>query len=514
MNTTTRKRLNRRKRRIQNRLAKPILRPRSEPVFSASNIHYEMADRLRGLNCGGLGAIHRMVVALGLAGALDRDVQLLKVHLPYHESDHVLNIAYNFLCGGTCLEDLEFRRNDEAYLDALGAMRIPDPTTAGDFCRRFETDSQVLVLMEAVNQVRLKVWKQQPPEFFREAVLHVDGTLAPTDGECKQGMDMSYKGLWGYHPLLLSLANTKEPLYLVNRSGNRPSHEQADEYLNKAIDLLRRAGFLKIRMRGDTDFTQTAKLDGWNEAGDVSFIFGVDAMPNLKALAAELPESDWDRLARPPRYQVKTTERNKPENVKERIVRERGYENLVLQYEDVAEFDYRPGKCKHTYRMIALRKTISVEKGQAQLFEQYRYFFYITNERDLSAQEVVFAANDRCDQENLIEQMKNGVHAMRNPLDNLHSNWAYMVMASLAWTFKSWAALLVPAPRGLWHNRYEAERQTLLKMEFKRFANSLINLPCQIVRTGRRIVYRLLSWNPWIPVLLRLSAAMRLPLRC
>ena len=226
-------------------------------MFSASNIHYEMADRLRGLNCGGIGAIHRMVVALGLVEALDRDVQLLKVHLPYHESDHVLNIAYNFLCGGTCLEDLELRRNDEAYLDALGAMRIPDPTTAGDFCRRFETDSQVLALMEAINQVRLKVWKQQPPEFFREAVLDVDGTLAPTDGECKQGMDMSYKGLWGYHPLLISLANTKEPLYLVNRSGNRPSHEQADEYLDKAIDLLRRAGFLKIRMRGDTDFTQT-----------------------------------------------------------------------------------------------------------------------------------------------------------------------------------------------------------------------------------------------------------------
>jgi hypothetical protein len=483
-------------------------------VFAASNIHYEVADRSRGLNCGGLGVIHRMVVALGLAQALDRDVQLLKVHLPYHESDHVLNIAYNFLCGGTCLEDLELRRNDEVYLDALGASRIPDPTTAGDFCRRFETDSQVLGLMEAINQVRLKVWKQQPQEFFREAVLHVDGTVAPTGGECKQGMDMSYKGLWGYHPLLISLANTKEPLYLINRSGNRPSHEQADEYLNKAIDLLRRAGFLKIRMRGDTDFTQTAKLDGWNEAGDVSFIFGVDAMPNLKALAAELPESDWDRLARPPRYQVKTTERGKPENVKERIVRERGYENLVLQYEDVAEFDYRPGKCKHTYRMIALRKKISVEKGQEQLFEQHRYFFYITNERDLPAAEVVFAANDRCDQENLIEQMKNGVHAMRNPLDNLHSNWAYMVMASLAWTFKAWAALLVPAPRGPWHNRYEAERQTLLKMEFKRFANSLINLPCQIVRTGRKIVYRLLSWNPWVQVLLRLSEAMRLPMRC
>ncbi len=483
-------------------------------MFTASNIHYEMADRTRGLSCAGIGVIHQMVRALGLAQALDRDVQLLKVHLPYHESDHILNIAYNFLVGGTCLEDLELRRNDEVYLDALGASRIPDPTTAGDFCRRFETDDQVVTLMEAINKVRLKVWKQQSPEFFREAVLHADGTVAPTWGECKQGMDMSYKGEWGYHPLVISLANTKEPLYLVNRPGNRPSHEHAGEYLDKAIDLMRKAGFLKIRMRGDTDFTQTGRLDGWHEAGDVTFIFGVDAMPNLKKLAGELPESAWQRLARPPRYEVKTTERDKPENVKERIVREREYKNLVLQYEDVAEFDYRPGKCSRAYRMVALRKKISVEEGQEQLFEQYRYFFYITNERELPIEEVVFQANDRCDQENLIEQMKNGVHAMRNPLDNLHSNWAYMVMASLAWTLKAWVGLLVPVPRGPWHARYEAQRQDLLTMEFKRFANSLINLPCQIVKTGRKIVYRLLSWNPWVPVLLRLSDAMRLPMKC
>ena len=514
MNHTTRKRVLRRKRRIQKRLAREMLRPRQEPMFTASNIHYEMADRTRGLSCAGIGVIHQMVRALSLAQVLDLDVQLLKVHLPYHESDHILNIAYNFLVGGTCLEDLELRRNDEVYMDALGASRIPDPTTAGDFCRRFESDVQVMSLMEAINKVRLKAWKQQPQEFFQEAIVDADGTIARTWGECKQGMDMSYKGLWAYHPLVISLANTREPLYLVNRSGSRPSHEQADEYLDKAIDLLRRAGFLKIRMRGDTDFTQTGKLDGWDEAGDVTFVFGVDAMPNLKALAAELPETAWERLARPPRYEVKTTERDKPENVKERIVRERGYKNLVLKYEDVAEFVYRPGKCKRDYRMVALRKKISVEKGQEQLFEQYRYFFYITNERELPVEEVVFQANDRCDQENLIEQLKNGVHAMRNPLDNLHSNWAYMVMASLAWTLKAWAGLLVPAPRGPWHERYEAQRQDVLRMEFKHFANSLINLPCQIVRSGRRIVYRLLSWNPWVDVILRLSAAMRLPMKC
>ena len=188
----------------------------------------------------------------------------------------MLNIAYNVLAGGTCLEDLELRRNDEVYMDALGAKRIPDPTTAGDFCRRFQTDQQILTLMEAINKIRLKVWKQQPPEFFEQAVLHADGTLAPTFGECKQGMDISYKGDWGYHPLLISLANTREPLFLVNRSGNRPSHEQADEYTDKAIELCRKGGFRKILLRGDSKFMQTWKLDGWDQSGDVTLVFGVD----------------------------------------------------------------------------------------------------------------------------------------------------------------------------------------------------------------------------------------------
>ena len=483
-------------------------------MFTASNIHYEMADRSRGLNCAGIGAIHQMVLFVGLAQALDRDLKLLKVHLPYHESDHVLNIAYNILAGGTCLEDLELRRNDEVYMDALGARRIPDPTTAGDFCRRFENDQQVLTLMECINKVRLTVWKKQPAEFFKVATLDADGTIAPTCGECKEGMDMSYKGEWGYHPLLISLANTKEPLYLVNRPGNRPSHEQAGDYFDKAIALCREGGFQKIVMRGDVAFTQTAKLDEWDQAGDVSFIFGVKAMPAMVRRAGELPESAWERLARPPRYRVQTQERQKPENVKERIVRERGYKNLVLEYEDIAEFKYSPTLCTGEYRVVALRKKISVEKGQEQLFEQYRYFFYITNQREAPVQEIVFGANDRCDQENLIEQLKNGVHAMRNPLDNLHSNWAYMVMAGLAWTLKAWFGLLMPAPVGPCHKRQEAQRQAVVKMEFKRFVNSLIHLPCQIVRTGRRIVYRLLSWNPWVEVLLRMSEAMYPPMRC
>src|SRR5207253_6385279 len=117
----------------------------------------------------------------------------------------------NILAGGQRIEHLEWRRQDEVYLDALGATRIPDPTTAGDFCRRF-SQADVLTLMDTINESRLRVWAQQPPEFFTEAVLEADGSIVPSDAECKQGMDFASDGPYGYHPLLVSLANTAEPL--------------------------------------------------------------------------------------------------------------------------------------------------------------------------------------------------------------------------------------------------------------------------------------------------------------
>jgi len=334
--------------------------------------------------------MHRLAQQTGLIPALDQGLHLLKRHLPYHESDHVLNIAYNILCHGDCLEDLERLRHDEVYLDALGTQRIPDPTTAGDFCRRF-TEAEVLRLMEIINQVRREIWKQQPETFFRQAIIEADGTIAETTGECKDGMDVSYKGVWGYHPLVLSLANTGEPLYLVNRSGNCTSSQSAAVYFDRAIDLCQAAGF---------------------------------------------------------------------------------------------------------------REILSVEQGQQRLFDEIRYFFYITNDRTSSRAEIVHQANERCNQENLIEQLKNGVQAMRMPVDNLVSNWAYMVMASLAWTLKAWFALLLPA-EGRWAEKYAAEKQSVLTLEFKRFRQAFIELPCQIVKTGRRLVYRLLSWNRWLPVFFR-----------
>jgi len=169
----------------------------------------------------------------------------------------------------------------------------------------------------------------------------------------------------------------------------------------------------------------------------------------------------------------------------------------------VAEFDYRPTACHRTYRMIVVRKRLGIDQGQMRLFEEYRYFFYITNDWVTPADEIVFLANDRCDQENLIAQLKGGVHALTTPVDTLESNWAYMVMASLAWSLKAWSALLVPvSPRHA--ARHEAEKRTLLRMEFATFCAAIIQMPCQIVRTGKRLIYRLLSWNPWQGTFLRL----------
>jgi hypothetical protein len=274
------------KRKIRRRLDRPVTAPSPEPVLTASNIHYEAA-KTRGIDCGGIGAIHLLVRKLGLAESIDERLRLLRFHLPYHESDHVLNFAYNALCNGTCLDDIELRRNDVVFLDALGADRIPDPTTAGDFCRRFTTED-VETLQDVSDQTRLKVWREQPPEFFAEAVIDVDGTRVATAAWCKQGVDIAYDGTWGYHPLIVSLANTGEVLSIVNRPGSRPSHEGAAEQLDLVILLCRQAGFRRIYLRGDTDFTQTKRLEAWDAEG-VLFLFGIEAMPNLKAITEDLP---------------------------------------------------------------------------------------------------------------------------------------------------------------------------------------------------------------------------------
>jgi hypothetical protein len=491
---------------IERRLADAVAPNPAGPVLGRANISYELSERTKGTAHGGMGMIARVVEAVGLAGEIDSSVCLLKQHRPYHESDHVLNVAYNALCGGTRLDDIEHRRNDAVFLDGLGAAALPDPTTAGDFCRRFDEES-IMALQAAINRSRLGVWARQPASFTATtAQIDADATIVGTDGETKEGMNIAYNGIWGYSALMVSLANTVEPLFFGLRGANRPSHEGVIPLYDQAIALCRAAGFSDILLRGDTDFSLTSEFDRWTADG-VRFVFGYDARANLVDTANNTGDDLYHDLVARAERAIATAPRAKARNHKDDVVRERGYKVLRQKHQDVTEFTYRPGKCSRDYRVVVLRKNISVERGDNVLFEEYRYFFYITNDWDLTADEVIGEARQRCNQENLIAQLKGAVRALHAPVNTLNANWAYMTMASVAWTLKAWSALLLPIT-ARWADQHRAQQHELLTMEFRTFRNAFINIPCQIVNTARTVRWRIQTWNPWLTISFRLLDAL------
>ena len=275
----------------------------------------------------------------------------------------------------------------------------------------------------------------------------------------------------------------------MNRPGNRPSHEGAAEVLDRAIELVREGGFQKVLLRGDTDFTQTRHLDRWDSDG-VKFLFGADASGGLVRRAERLAPGAWSRLDR---AKKKKRQRRRRQRVRQALVKKNGYRHLQLEREEVAELAYRPAACHRDYRLVVVRKQIAVTQGQGRLFDETRYLFYLTNLRKESAREVVVAAHGRCHQENVVEQLKNGVQAMRMPSDSLNSNWAYLVIAAQAWNLKAWLGLVQPS---------QTMGQRIVKMEYRRFLRQVIQIPCQILQRGRRLLFRLLNVNDWTEALL------------
>ena len=468
----------------------------------------EAVGRHKGIANAGVVAVKSMLGRLGFDRAINGALPLFKVRRGYSESDHVLNIAFNPLCGGQTLDDIELRRRDVNFRKAMDTVAFPDPTTAGDFCRRF-SEADIRALMKCTNEIRKEVWKSQPASFFAVARIDADGVFVPTSSECSEGVDYSgHKKDWGYHPLVVSLANTQEPLYILNRSGARPSHEGAAELFDRSISVCLGAGFKQIILRGDTDFSQTKFLDRWDGMHVVKFVFGIDAMPNLVAIADELDPGSWEPLLRSARQVDEEDERTKPFRHKDKVIQEREFRHLELESEDLAEVEYSPSACLKSYRLVIARKTIRVTKGQELLLPETRYFFYISNLRDVDAREIVREANQRCNQENLNSHLKSGVHALRAPLKTLLSNWAYMVMTSLAWSFKAWFAMLTPVNVATEvSDRAVAKR--LLTMEFRTFVNNLMSVPALVVETGRRIVLRLLCETPWTKHLIRAQVCFR-----
>ena len=195
---------------------------------------------------------------------------------------------------------------------------------------------------------------------------------------------------------------------------------------------------------------------------------------------------------------------------------EKEYQNKKLKGEWIAEFDYQPTKCSRSYRMVVVRKQVEVMSGQQKLFDDTPYLFYISNSarRTKSDRQVVFAANDRCDQENTISQLK-ACGALTAPLDNLESNWAYMVIASLAWSLKAWCGLMI-RPQGPEEQKasQSAVKRRVIRMEFHTFLQTLIQIPAQIIRRSRQLIYRLLTYRNSMETLLLIHDSVSRPLRC
>ena len=441
---------------------------------------------------GGLALAHKLVNGLDLPRDIDREMELLKFHLPYHESDHVLTHVYNLFTGGTCIEDIANLQDSEAFKNLVGACRVPDPTTAGDFLRRFGSH-ELGVVDTVLDETRAKVWKALPRGRRCRITVDLDSTIKPVYGECKQGADFSYTGKWSYHPLLISTAETNECLRLINRPGNASSAEGVEDALDPCLERLTGI-FDRVFVRGDSAFYRT-ELIKLCEAHGADFAFVMRSCPALEQAVRALPEARFRPFA--PRLDQACSRRlkqhrRKRQRIRRLKARQRGYRTLSTQAEWVAEMRYRPSGLDRSYRVLVKRQLIEERNGQAALLERYQYHFVITSIQDLPAADLVRFAYARCNQENTIEQLKHGLAALRMPTGELLANAAFMLAALIAWNLKAWLSLLaLPAES--------------LRWEWKRFRHAFVYVASKIVTRARTSVAQLASSHRFTPQLLTAS---------
>lgn len=421
---------------------------------------------------GGLALAASLARRLRIPQELDRSLRLLHSHRPYTESDHVLTHAYNLFIGGMCIEDIATLQLSEPVQRILGATRIPDPTTAGDFLRRFQP-GDLDDLDDAIDRVQAAVWRSSSGRRKHPfGIVDIDSHIKPVYGAKKEGADFSYKGSWAYHPLLISLAGSNECLRLINRPGNVASSQDAESHLGAVFPLLK-SRFRRVIVRGDSAFF-AQKIFDVCEANDALFAVVAPADRAYLKIADDLPESAWKTFVARTKRQGKPKRRRKRRRERrQRKAREQGKRDLRLRRQWIAEVDYQPARSKRTYRLIIRRQRID-ETQQGQLFDLWRYRFVLTNIRDRSAQSVLDLTYERCDQENMIEQLSNGIAGMRMPTGSLLANAAYLRCARLAHNMKGWlAALALPHETGRW--------------EWKRFRLAFVYIAARVVLKARQV---------------------------
>ena len=396
-------------------------------------LHLESDSRGEMTHYGGLVLAQQFVRRFRVAKRLDEALVLLRRHAPYHESDHVLALAYTLYADGTCLEDQAVLQGSEAVRRLVGACRIPDPTTAGDFLRRFKSAKDVEQLSEVIDEVEETVWSKLRGKVRRRrnkhelALVDLDGHIKPLYGVQKQGADFSYDGRWSYQPLVVSLGGSGECLKVVNQPGSARSSDAAAKAVKTVLPRVKRH-FRNAIVRGDTDFDRS---DIFNAVIDerAYFAIGGRLYPKRAALAQAIAEQNWKPFV--PR--VEREERSGPSrhgrtpNCRQRQAAARGFRTLRTVKQWVSEIDYQPHGLSAACRMIVRRILIEQTDGQGALFKHFRYRLVLTNlPRSYTAWQVVDLTYQRCDQENVIEQFGQGIAGWRMPVAEFIGNSAWL----------------------------------------------------------------------------------------
>ena len=459
--------------------------------------HVEVDERSEVTPYGGLAIATAFLRRFKVAECIDRHVQVFLLHLPYHESDHVLAQTLNLYAGGTCIEDIANLQHSEAVRRILGAPRIPDPTTAGDFLRRFhEKEHQLPGLRRAVDEVQVAVWRRLRRGRDKRgevwSIVDVDGHVKQLYGVQKEGADF-YKSTWCYQPLIVSLAGTGECLAIRNRPGSVRSSDGTAGVLDQVLPRVRERGG-RMLVRGDSDFDRSDVRTACDRAG-AYFAFVGREFPDRPKLVETLPEAAWkpfrtrahrERVER--RQQSSYVSRRKKRNRRRQRARARNFteKQLVKQWvTEVAQID-ADGK---PYRLVIRRQLIEHRQGQRLLFDEYRYRYIVTSlPASVSTQDAVDLTYERCDQENVIEQLGSGLAAWRMPVAEFDGNSAWLEIARLAWNLGKWIALLaLPAE--------------VVRWEWKRFRQAFVYVAAQVICRSRQIVLRFSAAHRWHEIL-------------
>jgi hypothetical protein len=469
-------------------------------VLGTPKLQLEQDCRAPTTAYGGTALIVGLLRKTGAAEVIDRSVTVFARHNPYHESDHIIAQTTSLMLGGECLEDLALLQHDRAMLQMLGASRTPDPTTAGDFLRRFDetiNPGALGGLRFAVDTIQDRVWKLarvRRPNVRRRlgnwGIVDLDSHISPTYAHQKQGADFSHDGRWSYHPLIVSLANTTEILDTVQRAGNAHSASGAAESLDRVLPtVFGRYHFPNVLVRGDSAFDQAAVRSACDRHG-ASYAMVAREIGDKPRHAMAVADPDWQpytprstrtRLARRESGSACRLRGRDEHGIK---VSERRYRTKRKLRIEVAEVPYTATGSETPCRLVIQRERLEDRQFDGQYFlftEEYQFRYIVTNLPHVyTAGEVVDLVNERCDQENVIEQFKNGLPGWRNPVSEFAGNAAYLQIARLAWNLGKAIALIgLPAEAIRWG--------------WKRLRRTIFVVAATVIRRSRQTWVRISS---------------------